>query len=605
MVLSIGDSFTAETKIFPAYKSKSNCSFTSTDNSIADVNGEKIVAVSNGTATVNATLSTHNGDFSDSIDVVVKDITYDNLVSSRTIKDFALTRVPESIEVGAEFSCQVYALSDVTESRPFKYQYADDNLVYFTSSNPSVVSVKNGVLLGVSEGTATITVHDIDNLVSKSFVVSVTAKEELAYTNNEIYYVPTIDMTDAESMTIGIADALLYASENGFKKIVFPNDIYVVSPAYGTISIPTHMIVDFNGSVIQIEPSAMTLTGYTMFSFSGTSFSKITNAKIYGERYLISGTGAESCRSISFAGKNYKSGIENCEVSNSCGFNVTFGFGARKIAPCKLSIIEAGGLSATGEPITENYSYRTNAFINISSIGEWFGLGNMQGYQGYLYMSARVYDICFYDENYQFISKLENCLQYYHYDKPSNAKYAKIAYNYGSAPTSSDPDYHAIAHIYSMDKPINCFIKDCTFKNNYSTAIVPNAGDNLMIDNCVFEKNGVRDPASQIDWEDGRNNIKGHIVRNCRFIDGGAVHEIGGDGIAFHNNVLIRNILSIGSEVQNSRTWLNQFVGNRKATIATKTDSVFSQNYGTDGASYEIINNTSASFAVRETENTF
>lgn len=64
--------------------------------------------------------------------------------------------------------------------------------------------------------------------------------------------------------------------------------------------------------------------------------------------------------------------------------------------------------------------------------------------------------------------------------------------------------------------------------------------------------------------------------------------------------------LNIGSEVQNSCIWLNQFIGSKaKCTITPKTDEVFSQNYGYDGASYTISQSSGVGFAVREAENNF
>ena len=82
--------------------------------------------------------------------------------------------------------------------------------------------------------------------------------------------------------------------------------------------------------------------------------------------------------------------------------------------------------------------------------------------------------------------------------------------------------------------------------------------------------------------------------------------EVTADGLAIHNNVFTDVPLNIGSEVQNSCIWLNQFIGSKaKCTIAPKTDEVFSQNYGYDGASYTLNTMTDVGFAVRETANSF
>ena len=76
--------------------------------------------------------------------------------------------------------------------------------------------------------------------------------------------------------------------------------------------------------------------------------------------------------------------------------------------------------------------------------------------------------------------------------------------------------------------------------------------------------------------------------------------------MAIHNNVFTDVPLNIGSEVQNSCIWLNQFIGSKaKCTVTPKTDEVFSQNYGYDGASYTISQSSGVGFAVREAENNF
>ena len=128
----------------------------------------------------------------------------------------------------------------------------------------------------------------------------------------------------------------------------------------------------------------------------------------------------------------------------------------------------------------------------------------------------------------------------------------------------------------------------------------------MLVEYCTFKNNGYRDPASHLDWEDGRQHNKGHILRYNTFEGGGAVTAVGADGLAIHNNVFTDVPLNIGSEVQNSRIWLNQFIGSKaKCTITPKTDEVFSQNYGYDGASYTLNTMTDVGFAVRETANSF
>lgn len=577
-----------------------------------------IKAINNGTSTITGNATYKRKTINDSIDVNISDIEYTPVVI-RTANRIVIQNPIDSIDIGEEYSLYALVLNEITEDKKTPYEYADDNIVSFESEDSSICSVKNGVLKGISEGSTNILAKDITGTITTTMPITVIQYNEYVATGEEIYtvFLPCIttngvlhiDNTNSEETTKAIQDLLTYCSENNKRKIVFPKGEYIISPIYDSIIIPSNLEIDFSNSDINIEESEKTLTGYNMILFRDTQNSKIINANIYGERFTMSvSSGAESCQSISFANNCYRSGLENCNISQSPGFNIGVGGGVFSLVKCplKLTNIESGNINKDGTTSDEvvDYCYRSIDYIDISTLGDRFGFGNRQGYEGYLYLSARIYDIYFYDTNKRFISSLKDCLQYFLYDKPSNAKYAKVVFYQTTAPTSCDRDYYSVAMLYSSVFPNKCFIRNCVLEDNYSTAIQPNHGDNWVIENNIFRRNGYRDPASQIDWEDGRNNIHGHIVRNNVFEDGGAVTFIGGSCMVFHNNILKNNALNQGGEVQNSRMWLNQFIGTKaKATIDTKTDMVFSQNYFIDGATYTLSENSATNFKIHEFSN--
>lgn len=599
--MEIGDSFTQNIETVPSKFANINRTSSSSDESVVACNGDELTAIENGEAIITTSAIFHGKTYSADYNVTVKDLEYD-LTSTRTATGITIARKTNELEIGEEFSLQAYVLSGVTEEHPYPYGYSDDNLVKYSSDNPSVCRVKNGVLYGVSTGIANITVSDIDGTVSETFSVQVVEETSLQYTEDEVWTVNAddYDWTDAETTTLAFIDIVTKAEEDGMKKIVFPNQTYFVSPAYGTINIPTETILDFNNSIIQIEESALTSTGYQMFLFQDTEYSSIENAIIYGERDLIDGTGHEQCISVEICGTSVKSGLKNCVTSKSPGFNISFGNTNRKVSGVKLSGIVAGGLDANGNEIDESYAFRSD-YTSISSIGNARGqiwLGNMQGYGGYLYLSARVYSLYFYDANKTFLSVIPNCIQYYAYQKPENAVYARIAFWQASAPTSGDPDFSSVAHLHSFDKPDRCYVKNCTLEDNYSLAISAQGGEGTLIEGCVFKNNGYRDPHSHIDWEDGRQHNKGHILRNCTFEGGGiAVCVIGSDGLVVHNNVLTDTSMDVRGEAQNSRIWLNQFV-DAKALVESKTDMVFSQNYAIGNSAFTLTDNEATNFKI-------
>lgn len=590
----------------PQYHSLHDTNFTIDNTNVAVLERNVVSAVSEGEAVVTVSAQYNGVQYTTSTPITVAPIEYDTLFSTRTANGIVLTRIPDIIEVGEEYVVQAYILSEMTDDHPYPYGYADDNLVKFVSDNPGVCRVKNGVLFGVSVGLATITVTDITGTVSETFVVEIVPETHLGYTEEEVMTVTEedYDWSSSETTTLAIIDILSRATEAGKKKVIFPNRIYEISPAYGTISVPSNMILDFSGAILQIVESALTRTGYQMILMKDVKYSSIENAIIYGERDLIEGTGAESCRSVSIYGSSYRSGLKNCTISKSPGFNIGFGNTDRKVSGVKLSGIVAGGLDDTGADVEESYAFRSD-YTNIGNVGSADGqiwLGNMQGFGGYLYLSARVYNLYFYDVDKKLISVVKNCIQYYGYKKPENAVYARIVFWQASAPTSGDPDYASVAHLHSYNKPDRCYIKNCVMEDNYSLAISTNGGENMLIENNRFLNNGYRDPASHLDWEDGRQHNKGHVVRGNTFEGGGAVTAIGADGLSIHNNTFINVPLRVDSEVQNSRIWLNTF-RDSGATITSKTDAVFSQNYGWNGANFTIKDIADVGFMVRQAGN--
>lgn len=587
--LEAGDSLPLRLAHNPVSKVLTDVAYSSDDASVV-VNGDMMTAAVQGEAEITATAECDGQSYSTTGNVTVAPLTTEDR-NARTIIDIALARVPETIAVGEEYVCQAYGISEVNADRPYPYSYFDSNMVVFTSSNPSVCRVKNGCLFGVSIGTAVITVSDIEGNVSKTFNVSVTAEEVLEYTESEVYYVSasSYDFSDAEHTTLSIISALEDASSGGYKKTVFPYRSYEISPVYGTIYIPTDMIVDFQDSTIQIMASSMSTSGgYTMFRFYNTHLSKLVNAKIYGERFQLSGSYSEGCRSVIINGKSYKSGLENCTISESPGFNISFGNSDRKVTGVLLRDVTAGGLDDTGAEIEAALTYRSG-YTGISGIGSdnKLAFGNVQGNGGYTYLSARMFDIFWFDGEHSLISITRHAIQYYRVTKPSNAVYCRIVWNWDSAPTSCDGDFFGIVHAYSYDKPEKCFIRNCILEDNSAAAITGNGGENTVIEHCTFVNNGYTSCAAHINWEDGRMDNIGHILRWNTFSGVGRVNSVWAASLSIHNNIFTKSRLAIEVNTENIRVWLNYFDAAR-CGIQSKTDGIVMQNYGVNGATLTI-----------------
>lgn len=521
-------------------------------------------------------------------------------LSTRVVNDIVIVNKEDipTLQVGDEFA--VYAIG-INTSDDVPYSVNDQNMVNFNSADPSICAVEYGVLHANKSGETTITAASIDGMITKTFSVTVTEASNEAISEYDTYRVNDRthgiynNGTNAESTTQGIQDALDYAHEQGYKKIIFNSGNYLIDPNNCPITIPSDMIVDFNGSIIRPVEKNSYVTGstaYTIFKMEDVKNTSFLNLKLYAENYYGDSYHVEQIRSIDILGDCENVIFENCEFSYSPGFNFCIGYyfaksgGGDTRTALRLDNVEPGGINDSGNAISKSNTYRTINFMNLEKLKDNFCLGNMQGFQGYLYMSSRLYNIYFYDAEYTFISAKKWCVQYQSYPLPEEAVYCKIEFFQTTAPSNSEGDFGGIAHLCSIRNPKNIQIKKCIFKENVSTAISPQGGKNILIEDCYFENNGLIDPASTIDWEDGRIHIQGHILRNNKFCLtestkkwNGMLNIINGRDITIHDNEIEVPFYN-KSETQNSRIYRNRFIGQLSSglTLDSKGDMIFTMN---------------------------
>ena len=507
-------------------------------------------------------------------------------MSTRTINQIILVNeadIPNSLTVDDEIA--LYALGiDTTQEIP--YQYSDQNMLKFESSNSNVCDVTFGVLHAKKAGLATITISSIDGKVTKQIKLQVNNKgnnlaEYDIYNCDDRKHGIYNNGTNATSTTKGLKAAMDYAVEQGYKGIRFNKGTYLIDPNSCPVLIPSNLEIDFNGSIVQ-APNSNPTDGYNIFICRDVENVKIKNINVYGENYYGNHFHKEGVLGLVIDRNSKNIYVEDSEFSYSPGFNFSTGYGLQgAVSVFKLANVEMGSLTDDGEIKDDNITshFRSKDYIDLTRLEkDTFGLGNMQGYQGYAYMTSRLYNIYFYDENKSFISALKWCVQYQTYKKPSNAKYCKVMFFQEKAPTSSDPDYQGIAWIYCINNPENIYISRCTFKQNVSTGLCPQGGKHLVVSDCIFDTNGHSDPSSQIDWEDGRMHIQGHIIRRCKFInDSNYVCQIvstASRDVTFHDNYVQRCPYKFGTEALNTRTYRNMFKDG-KIDYTNKGDCVF------------------------------
>lgn len=553
------------------------------DSSIINFLDGKIIAIDKGKTKI-----TLSGDaIEKNIEILVGEqiSNLDDIINERSINNIQIINPINEMEVGDEYVLYAVGLSNNT----IPYSVYDSNLLTMESSDSSVISVQFGTLKALKISSANIIISNLQKNISITLNITVKESWLKAIPNRDIYYVSDRQFdiynnkTNADKTTVGIQNALDFAKGENYKKIVFNTGEYLLNGDYGLINIPSDLIVDFNNSKFYLEFSEKTKNGYSMITMNNCVHSALLNATFYAENYVQTG-GSKSNTTLVIKGDSIRCLIDNCHFWHSSGFNVGCNYTRLNLSGFRLSNVEQGNLleDGTNDDVNIENAYRTIDFIDISDLGNTIGLGNMQGFQGYLYMSARIYHIFFFNEEKTFISSLKNCIQYQEYIKPSNAKYCKIVFFQSTMPTSSDPDFKSIAHLYTLAQPKHTLFKNCSFKYAVMTGISPQGGINTILDNCLFEDNGSADPYAHIDWEDGRNHIQGHVVKNCTFNRINNTFRCGitapaGRDIVFRNNEVNNGSFSFSSETQNARIYKNIF-NNVNISLASKTDCAFCGN---------------------------
>lgn len=566
--------------------------FDSDDSTIATVDSNGIIK---GIATGEATVTVNWAGQTREISVHVGSEVYDRTSlpsQDRAIDEIEIINPVDSLEVGDEVA--LYAVGISNTMIP-KYDVAYYNPIKFITSDPTVAQVVFGTLMAVGIGSCTITATDPNGGASTSFNLTVIAKQEPLVTTEETY-IPSIDNTGATDVTVEIAEALAYAETNGYKKISFPEGTYLMNgdnrPNGVAISLPSNMIIDFNGSEIHFEEGSATTSGYTMFRISDKTNVWLLNAHFYGENYgRATVIKKEGDRTLTIGGMSKNIHIENCTFAWSPGFNVGIDYTRNHISSFRpnskvAGSVEAGGLGANGEPIDANGTWRMADFTNINLTSGGWVVGEFQGYQN-AYMRSRLYDICFYDNNKKFLFRKRNCYTYQRYEFPSGVtpKYCKIAFFQTDEPTGYDGDYYSFTMIVDRYSPKDVYFTNCIFRNAVSTGLSPQGGEHVVVDRCTFIDNGYQDPYSHIDWEDGRQSAQGCIVKNCVFrreqlASAYNCQVINGycRNVTLHDNIFYRSTVRAGDESTMQRCFHNTFEGGQAPSITGKMDSVFAGN---------------------------
>jgi hypothetical protein len=144
------------------------------------------------------------------------------------------------------------------------YNVFSDNPYRLETSNPKILQVSSSnIATAVGEGKVTLTAKTPNGCTDSITFEVKRAIPEAVLKPEEIYNVELkrfnillgeVDKAQSIKNSSGINNVLLYAQRHGYKKVLFPNGLYLLDPKE-SISMRSNLIIDLNGGTWQIRPN--------------------------------------------------------------------------------------------------------------------------------------------------------------------------------------------------------------------------------------------------------------------------------------------------------------------------------------------------------------
>ncbi len=221
--IAVGSSDVLTATIVPTNASNKGVAWTTSNSAVATVSNGEVTGVSAGTATITATSA--DGGFTATCEYTV--------TAPVAVTGVTLNKTSANIAIGStETLVATVAPAD-----------ASNKGVAWSSSNSAVATVANGVVTGVSAGTATITVTTADGNKTATCDVTVEAIAVTGVTLNKTTAKITIGSTETLVATVAPADAtnknVSWSSSNSAVATVANGVVTGVSAGIATITVTT------------------------------------------------------------------------------------------------------------------------------------------------------------------------------------------------------------------------------------------------------------------------------------------------------------------------------------------------------------------------------
>lgn len=258
--LSIGEGAKLTAEVNPSNATNNKVTWKSDDEGIATVNENtgEVVGKSEGTTTI--TVTTDDGNYSDTCQVKVKPV---------AVTGVSLDKTSANMTVGGE---------TLTLTATFEPTYATNKNVTWSTSDDKVATVNNGVVTAKAAGVAVITVKTADGGKTATCTVNVTESTRAGLDENKAkltallneYTNPNSGVTNATSIpTVQDESDYAYTTIKGGEKYVLKNDVSklnaVIVKAYAAINSNdatqiNSVLAEFNNvidTVVKVKPAVI------------------------------------------------------------------------------------------------------------------------------------------------------------------------------------------------------------------------------------------------------------------------------------------------------------------------------------------------------------
>lgn len=392
------------------------------------------------------------------------------------------------------------------------------------------------------------------------------------------------DGTAPVETATGINNALQYAKQQGYTKVIMPLGQYCISENISIIMVE-NITLDLNQSTFKINTNGLQHT--TMVNFAGCKNAKLINGTLLGDRYQHDYTTAGSHEWNTLVTFN---DCENCAldtvtVKSSTGYGISSSLGkniSNLVIGVTVSNLTIGGISDDGTLNGTTGTIRTINPINISGVGSEFELGYNKGYMGYPYMTSKIYDAYFYDKDMKFISSSKKCQQYKKVSIPTDAVFANFVFYQSFVPTKGDTDFASTTvFVTNYRSPYKISITNCLIDDNRCLGMGLCGGREFLIQKNTFSNNKGASPGYAIDMEDGWEYMDKYTFDSNEFANNANdVVICAGDEIVFENNHFTNTVYMWG------RTTNYKFTNNKFEKISSNVNYEYSTDTVCTGNTY-------------------